>query len=52
MKNEIVQIKINKSDRNFIESLKRKLDKRSFADTFHEIIILFKKNKLHLDLIK
>ena len=52
MNKEIILMKVYEEDRNFLERLKRKLGKKSFADTVRIMVKEFKRNKLHLDLIK
>ena len=47
---EITSAKIYVSDRNFIESIKRKLKLNSNPDAISSLVKLFKQNKLHLDL--
>lgn len=50
MTKEIVLAKIYVKDRNFLESLKRRLRKKSIADTLETILKTFRRTKLHLDL--
>jgi len=50
MVNEVTPAKIYVSDRDFLEKIKRKLKLKSIAEAQHRLILLFKKNKLHLDL--
>jgi hypothetical protein len=43
-------IDILPQDRNFIESMKRRLNLKTNSQTLHAILKEFKKHKLHLDM--
>jgi hypothetical protein len=50
MKTETVPVKMYLPDRNFLERIKRDLKLKSLAEAQTKIVLLFKRNKLHLDL--
>ena len=52
MEKKVTPVKLYLSDRDFLENLKRKLKVGSAAESTHQLILLFKKNKLYLDLVK
>ena len=50
MKNKTVTVKLYEQDRNWLESIKRKLGKKTMQDAFHSIKMLIRTFKLEGEL--
>jgi len=50
MKKETVTVKLYEADRNWLESIKRKLKHKTMQDAFHSVKVLIKQFKLEGEL--